>query len=96
MFWSKKKKKKKPAKKSQALKPGETAEQARSRQIREQALANARAARAHIGEDTLDRIAAAMTKKQNSAIERAKRQINESDPDKVLDEILFMLDEGKD
>ena len=95
MFWSKKKKKSAKTK-PKAQKPGETPDQARSRQIREQALANARAARAHIGEDTLDRIAAAMTKKQNSAMERAKSQINEADPDKVLDELLFMLDEGKD
>lgn len=63
----------------------------KSRRIREEALENARNARLAIGEETLDRIAAAMTKKQQSVLERSKRQINESDPDKVLDELLLMM-----
>lgn len=60
--------------------------------LRAQALANLSAARANIGEETLDRIAAAMTKKQQSAMERAKRDIAGADVDKVLDELKFMLD----
>lgn len=63
----------------------------KSQKIREEALANARAARLSIGEDTLDKIAAAMTKKQQSVMEQAKGQIRNADPDKVLDELLFML-----
>ena len=59
--------------------------------LRAQALANAKMARENIGEDVLDRIAEAMTKKQQSATEQAKAQINNADPDKVLDELLFML-----
>lgn len=62
-----------------------------SQRLREEALANVRDARAHIGEETLDKIAAAMTRKQHSAFERAKADINAQDPDKVLDEVLFML-----
>jgi len=61
-------------------------------EIQAQAMANVRAARAHIGEDTLDKIAAAMTKKQQSAMEKAKRDIAGADVDKVLDELKFMLD----
>ncbi|NCT41329.1 MAG: hypothetical protein GW778_06690 [Alphaproteobacteria bacterium] len=60
--------------------------------LRAQAMANVRSARAHIGEETLDRIAAAMTKKQQSATEIAKRQIQGADVDKVLDELKWMLD----
>jgi hypothetical protein len=63
----------------------------KSQRIREEALANARSARIAIGEDTLDKIAAAMTRKQQSVMEQAKRQINTADPDKVLDELLYML-----
>lgn len=62
-----------------------------SQKIREQALANARAARLSIGEETLEKIAAAMTKKQQSVMEQAKGQIRNADPDKVLDELLYML-----
>ncbi|MFK7840288.1 MAG: hypothetical protein AB8B83_08170 [Bdellovibrionales bacterium] len=60
--------------------------------LRAKAMANVRSARAHIGEDTLDKIAAAMTKKQQSAMERAKRDIQGADVDKVLDELKWMLD----
>lgn len=63
----------------------------KSQRIREDALANARAARMSIGEETLDKIAAAMTKKQQSIMEQAKGQIKTADPDKVLDELLYML-----
>ena len=64
----------------------------RSAKIRAQALANAQAARQQIGEDTLNKIAEAMTKKQQSATEQAKAQIKDSDPDRVLDELKFLLD----
>jgi hypothetical protein len=60
--------------------------------LRAQALANAKAARAHIGDETLERIAAAMAKKQNSATEQAKRKIQEADAERVASEILSMLE----
>jgi len=60
--------------------------------IQAQAMANFSAAREQIGEETLNRIAAAMSKKQQSAMERAKRDIAGADVDKVLDELKFMLD----
>ncbi|MGB0720523.1 MAG: hypothetical protein ACPGRX_08615 [Bdellovibrionales bacterium] len=63
--------------------------------LRAQALANARAARQHIGEDVLDKIAAAMTAKQQSAMEQAKRKLQSADPDRLLDELKFMLDTQK-
>lgn len=61
--------------------------------LRAQALANAKAARAHIGEETLDKIAAAMHKKQKSAMEQAKRNIQNADAERVAAEILLMLEE---
>ena len=60
--------------------------------LRAQALANAKIAREAIGEETLERIAAAMTKKQQSATEQAKRQIQNADADRVASEILAMLE----
>ena len=60
--------------------------------IQAQAMANFSAAREQIGEETLNRIAAAMSKKQQSAMERAKRDIAGADVDKVLDELKWMLD----
>jgi len=56
-------------------------------------MANMRAARTQIGEETLDKIAAAMTKKQQSATEQAKRTIESADSDRVADEILYMLND---
>ena len=84
MFWGKKDKKD----------TGKTPP--RREDIQAQALANVRAARVHIGEETLDKIAAAMTQKQQSAMEQAKRQIQAADPDRVLDELMFMMKEEKE
>jgi hypothetical protein len=61
--------------------------------LRAQALANAKAARIAIGEETLDKIAAAMTKKQQSATEQAKRKIQNADAERVALEILAMIGE---
>ena len=60
-----------------------------------QATANAKKAREAIGQDTLDRIAEAMEKKQRSAIEQAKRQIRSEDDGKVADHLKFMIDEDR-
>lgn len=62
-----------------------------SEKLREQALANARAARAAIGEDTIQKIAAAMKKKQQSPIEQAKARIYNAEAERVAEEILDML-----
>ena len=60
--------------------------------LRAQALANAKAAREMIGEDTLNKIAAAMHKKQQSQMEQARRRIQNSEADRVAAEILYMLE----
>ncbi len=98
MFWSKNKKtdkQKKSPKEAQASGTGKELSVGNSdrQRIREEALANARQARAEIGEETLNRIAAAMTKKQNSATEQAKAQIAKADSERVLDEIMYMIDQ---
>lgn len=78
MFWNKKKKaKKSPLAKSAAL--------------REQAMANAKKARAEIGEETLDRIAASMTKRQKNKTNQAREAIRNSDADHVAQELLAMM-----
>jgi hypothetical protein len=63
-----------------------------SADIRAQALANVRKAKEHIGEETIQKIAAAMQKKQQSAFEQARAKIHQSDADRVAEEILAMLE----
>lgn len=89
MFWKKKKGKDgaKPAKDA-AARPGRE-------EIIAKAKASMAAARAEIGDETLDKIREAMMKKQASAIERAKAQIKAADPGKVRDNIQFMMREDK-
>lgn len=86
MFW----KKKKPANA-----PLPAAAKPTREQIIAQAKANMSAARAEIGDETLEKIKAAMLKKQASALEQAKRQILAADEDKVRDNIQFMMREDK-
>ncbi|MCC6598711.1 MAG: hypothetical protein IT559_07975 [Alphaproteobacteria bacterium] len=82
MFWSKKKQK-------QEEKPvGRSADSAA---LRAQALATMRTARAEIGEETLQKIAAAIQRKQNSPIEQAKARIHQADADRVADELFWMM-----
>jgi hypothetical protein len=66
-----------------------------SASIRAEALANARAARERLGEETIQKIAAALQKKQNSPTEQAKAKISkmiEDDAMRAAEEILGMLE----
>lgn len=58
-----------------------------------EAMKNARAARAEIGEETLDKIADAIRKKEQSDLERAKARIKAMDEDRIADNLKAMLDE---
>ena len=87
MFW--KKKKGKDGGES-ANNPPEGTKPSREELIA-QAKASMAAARAEIGDETLEKIKAAMMKKQGSAIEKAKAQIKAADTDKVRDNIQFMI-----
>ena len=100
MFWGKKDKRKDPKNNrvcgsqnnKASVNGGSSSDKDKQSQlIREEALAQASAARAHIGEDTLDKIAASMTKMQQSKMAQAKAQIQNSDPDRMLDEVMTML-----
>lgn len=82
MFW----KKKKPTKKTQGL----TREQ-----ILAQAKANASAAREEIGDETLEKIKAALAKKENSPLMQAKNKVKAMDDDKVRDNLSLWLKEDK-
>lgn len=79
MFWSKKKNSPK------------SNTQSKSDALRKQALDNARAAREALGDETIQRITAAMSGKKNSPVEQAKTHIQNTEDDKVVDEILWML-----
>jgi hypothetical protein len=79
MFWKKKKVPGKPAKTREELLA--------------EAKENARKARENIGDETLNRIAAAMQKRQMSATEQARDQIKKLDKDKVADHIRAMIEE---
>lgn len=61
--------------------------------IRAQALANARAARERLGEDTIQQIAEIISRKENNPFEQAKRKLATADSDRITDEIMFLLDE---
>ena len=103
MFWGKKNKTDKPAEPNKNKKPEKKKKAKRgqkektgvgnsnSQRLREEALANARLARETLGDETIQRIAAALHKKQNSDIEKARKQIAGADVDRVLDELLWML-----
>jgi hypothetical protein len=92
MFWKKKNKGNTPQKgKDSAASAGKPTRE----QILAQAKANAASARAEIGDETLDKIKEALLKKQASAIEQAKRQIQAADQDKVRDNIKFMMNEDR-
>lgn len=65
-----------------------------SQKLREEALANARKARAVLGDETIQKIVAAMHKKQQSSFEQAKTKIVAADSSRVVDEILYMLDKN--
>lgn len=95
MFWLKKKQKTASlvGSKTAGAAPGEKTAQpsAKSEALRSQALATMRAARAEIGEDTLQKIAAAIARKEGSAAEQAKAKIQKADPDRVAGELLSML-----
>ena len=58
-----------------------------------QAQENARRARENIGEETLERIAAAMAKKEQSATEQAKAKIREMDKAHVADHLKLLIED---
>lgn len=98
MFWSKKNKTDKQAghdgkhnknSRDDELNVGNS----ESQRIREEALANARAARETIGQETLQRIAQAMSRMENSATAKAQAQIQKTDSDRVAAEIMLMMDD---
>lgn len=84
MFWKKKKTANPPKSPENVGKPSRA-------DIIAQAKASMSAARAEIGDETLDKIKEALLKKQASAIEKAKAQIKAADTDKVRDHIQFMM-----
>ena len=92
MFWKKKDKAKDGKKATETA--GKSGNPTRE-QILAQARANAAAARAEIGDETLEKIKDALLKKQSTAIEQAKAQTTAADKDKVRDNIKFMMQEGK-
>ena len=79
-------KKKKQPKKQDGAKPSRE-------ELIAQATANAKIAREAIGEETLDKIAEAMRRKQESDLEKAKAKIRAMDQDKVADSVRLWLDE---
>lgn len=58
-----------------------------------QARANAAKARAELGDETIQKIAAAMQKKDQSPAEQAKEKIRQMDKGRVADHIKSMIDD---
>jgi hypothetical protein len=59
--------------------------------LREQAMENARKARAEIGEETLQKIAAALEEKNRSAGKKARDEIRNMDKDRVAQHLKDLL-----
>jgi hypothetical protein len=81
--------------KDKKSKKSAVAAQKNSADLRAEALANSRKARAIIGEDTLNEIRAQLEGKENSPLEQARRQIDAADKDRVTDNLRHMIDEDK-
>ena len=100
MFWFKKKKSDKQSK--PATKAGSSAsdgvgtknkgQRLSSEEIRAQALVNAREARQRVGDETIQRIAAALVQKKISLTEQAKEKIAQANSERVVDKIRLLLD----
>ncbi len=100
MFWNRTDKQGKPTNQNTKGLPagsnnvgGNGGQRPDSAELRRQALANARAARERLGEDTIQKIAEALTKKQTSTIEQAKKKIKAADSDRIRDGIRDLMDE---
>lgn len=92
-------KSKKPEKAQQGKKGGDAPSQKLTKdELIEQAMQNARMAREAIGQETLDRISAAMQKmqqKQNSPMEQAKKILLSMDQGELSDHLRALRDEDK-
>lgn len=89
--------KKNKSKKSKALRAREkekaAAAELSGEALRAQALANARKARDHLGDETVQKIAAIMAKREQSTFVQAQRTIQNADVDRVNKGLLSMIDE---
>jgi len=65
----------------------------KSAKIRAQALENARAAREAIGDETLQKIAHALSEGQKSEGKRAQEKIRQMDKERVAEHLKSLLDE---
>lgn len=98
MFWGKDKNKK-PQKNAGKRSPrdkscvGGEGQRQGSDQIRAQALANARAARENLGDETIQKIAEIMKKMESQPMRQAQKKLEQVDSGRVLDELRYMLDE---
>ena len=69
-------------------------DQPKSREeLKAEAMNNARAAREAIGEDTLDKIAEEMSKKQKSNVEKAKRDITSRDDNQIAENLRDLMND---
>lgn len=105
MFWLNRNKSKKTKKETSATSGGKSScvgsskeiskGQPSSSDIRAQALANAKAARESLGEETIQKIVEAMARKQNNPLEKAKAKIAQQDAHRVAHEILDMMNQTR-
>ncbi len=97
MFWNKKNNKQQSHAKKNCVGKNESKGQSASDRfkddpIRAQALANARAARENLGDETVQRIAEIMKRMENSPMAVAQKKLESVDVDRMLDEVKWMLD----
>lgn len=78
------------------LKKGkEKAATKKSAEVRAQAIENLRGARARLGDETIQEIAAILREKENSPLKKAEDQIKSLDKGRIADNLKAMLDEKK-
>lgn len=90
---SKTDKQKKP--KNKKLQASSSGGKSEGQRLREEALANARAARENLGDETVQKIAKIMQKMETQPMKKAQEQIANADAARVADEILYMLEQRK-
>ena len=71
----------------------EKAKAEKSAAIRAQAMENMRGARARLGDDTIQQMAAILREKEGSAMKQAEDKIKSFDKGRIADNIKVMIDE---
>lgn len=71
----------------------EKAKAGQSAAVRAQAMENMRGARARLGDETIQQMAAALRERENSPVQKAEQEIKKYDKGRIADNIKAMMDD---